>query len=82
MVRFHVVDDKILDGAFAYDAFYLPKVYLKVADIHGIHQRHHFIVYQVGVVRHSVGQGPHAFKQMLVTVIHSHVMDFSFYRCF
>ena len=82
MVRFHMVDNKILDGTFADYALYLPKIYLKVTNIYSINQRNRFIVYQVRVVRHSVRQWPHTFKQMLIAVIHSHVVDFSFYHCF
>ena len=51
MVRFHMVDDKILDGTFADYALYLPKIYLKVTNIYSINQRNRFIVYQVRVVR-------------------------------
>lgn len=48
MVRFHMVDDKILDGTFAdYALLYLPKIYLKVTNIYSINQRNRFIVYQV-----------------------------------
>ena len=48
--------------------------------VYSINQRNRFIVYQVRVVRHSVRQWPHTFKQMLIAVIHSHIVDFSFYQ--
>ena len=54
MIRLHMVDDKVLDRAFAYDAFYFTEIYLKITSIHRINQSHCFVVYQVRVIRHSI----------------------------
>ena len=82
MVRFHMVDDEILDGALADDILYLAQIHLEIADVYRIDQSDHFVVYQVRVVGNPIRQRPHTFKQMLIAVIHSHVVDFSFYHCF
>ena len=82
MVRFHMVDDEILDGALADDILYLAQIHLEIADVYRIDQSDRLIIYQVRVVGNPIRQRPHTFKQMLIAVIHSHVVDFSFYHCF
>jgi len=82
MVRLHMVDDEILDGALADDILYLAQIHLEIADVYRIDQSDRLIIYQVRVVGNPIRQRPHTFKQMLIAVIHSHVVDFSFYHCF
>ena len=62
--------------------FYLAQIHLEVADVYRIDQSDHFVVYQVRVVGNPIRQRPHTFKQMLIAVIHSHVVDFSFITVF
>ena len=60
-------------GALADNALYLAQIHLEVADVYRIDQSDRLIIYQVRVVGNPVRQRPHAFKQMLIAVIHSHV---------
>ena len=78
MVGLHVVDDEVLNRLFANNGLNLGDELLEEADINGIYQGHHLVVNQVRVVRHTVGQGPQAFKEVLVAVVHPNVMDLSF----
>ena len=82
MVGLHVVDDEVLDRAVADDATDFAQIRLEEARVHGVHQRHDVVVYQIRVVRNTVGQRPHSFEKVFVTVVHSHVMYFSFNQCF
>ena len=70
MVRLHMVDDEILDGALADNALYLAQIHIEVADVSRIDLSDRLIIYQVRVVGNPVRQRPHAFKQMLLSLIH------------
>ena len=62
MVRFHVVDDKIVDLAIAYDLTDIFNILSKEVNLHGIYEHYLIVVDEIGIVRHSVWQWPQSFK--------------------
>ena len=81
MVRLHVVYHQILHGAVAQDALYLVQVGLEVTCVHSVDKCHDVVGYEVRIVGDSVGQRPHALEEVLVAVVHTHVVYLSFYQC-
>ena len=75
MVRFHVVDDEVIDFAVAN---HLVDVLHKLGEeihLYCIYQRYLLIINDIRVVAHSVRQRPEAFKTMLVAVVNAYVIN-------
>ena len=78
VVRLHVVDDQIINGAFADN---LPHLFYKQVEkvhINRVDQRDFLVSNQVRVIGHPVRQRPQSFKQSLGAVIHAYIMYISF----
>ena len=75
MVRFHVVDDKIIDFSVANHLVDILEELGEEINLYSIYQRYLLIVNDIRVVAHSVRQRPEALKTMLVAVVYAYVIN-------
>ena len=59
MVRLHVVHDYVVNRAVSYHLADVLQVLLKKSVPHAVNHSHLFVVYDIGVIAHAVGQRPH-----------------------
>ena len=79
MIRFHVVDDQIIDFTVADDAADFLDINFKESDIYRIHQCHHIVICnQIGVIRYAIRKWPQILKQCFCAVVHTDIMNFTF----
>lgn len=71
MVRFHVVDDKIIDFSVANHLVNVLEELGEEINLYSIYQRYLLIVNDIRVVAHSVRQRPEALKTMLIAVVYA-----------
>ena len=81
MVRFHVVDDKIIDFAVANHLVDILEELGEEINLYSIYQRYLLIVNDIRVVTHSVRQRPEALKTMLVAVVYAYVINLVYNFC-
>ena len=75
MVRFHVVDDEVIDFAVANHLVNVLEELGEEIYLYSIYQRYLLIVNDIRVVAHSVRQRPEALKTMLVAVVNAYVIN-------
>ena len=76
VVRFHVVDDKVIDFAVANHLVDVLQELGEEIHLYCINQRYLLIVNDIRVVTHSVRQRPEALKTMLIAVVNAYVINF------
>ena len=74
VVRFHVVDDKIIDFSVANHLVNVLEELGEEINLYSIYQRYLLIVNDIRVVAHSVRQRPEALKTMLIAVVYAYVI--------
>ena len=79
VVGLHVVNNDIVDGTIAdHIADVLYKLCEEI-DLYGVYKTHLLVHDKIGVVRHSFGQWPQSLKEVLVAVVHTHIIDIACY---
>ena len=75
VVGFHVVDDKVVDGAVADHLMDVLEKLGEEINFNRIDEAYLLIINEIGVVGHTIGQWPEPFEESLVAVVDAHVID-------
>ncbi len=73
MVRFHMLHHQIIGRSAAQSALDVVYPFVSEMLVHSIHNCNFIVQYNVGVVRHTVGNNVLPFKQIDVTVVYADV---------
>ena len=71
MIRFHVIDNQVIDIPVTDDRFNFIKIILDKLSFDRINECNLFVVNQIGVIGDSIRDGPDIFKKLGSTVIKS-----------
>ena len=69
MIRFHMIDDKIIDRTFSYGLMYVCKELVLKPGLNRINECNFLIYNQIRIVTNPIREGPKTLKQYLVRVI-------------
>ena len=72
MVRFHMVDDQIIDMSVTYGIMYIVYEFILKAMLHRINKSNLFICNNIRVIADTVRQLPQSLKKDLVGIIYSY----------
>lgn len=78
MIRFHVIDDQVIDGAVAYHLSNFLNEYLEITYIDRLDQSDPIVIDQIGIVSYAVRQGPKIFEQLFLAIVHAYIIYLSF----
>ena len=76
MIRFHVVDDEVIDFAVANHLVDILEELGEEIYLYSIYQRYLLIINDIRVVTHTIRQRPEALKTMLVAVVYAYIINF------
>ena len=75
MVGLHVIDYEIVNLAVAYDLLDILDIRNEEIHLDSVDEANLLVINDIRVIRNSIWQRPQAFEQVLVAVIHAHIIN-------
>ncbi|KXA70078.1 hypothetical protein HMPREF3201_00350 [Megasphaera sp. MJR8396C] len=75
MIRFHVLDNEVVQFAAFEQVFYIFKKFVTARFIHGIDEARLFIIEEIGIISNTLRKGEDPFKQFRPEIVASHPID-------